>query len=78
MRFYDTDGGTSLGAVTITGTSYTVNVETNHKSNNIVVLTSDVSSIITLTPTTESIEFGSTVKEDFPEDYTFKLEIDSG
>lgn len=78
MRFYDTDGGTSLGAVTITGTSYTVNVETNHKSNNIVVLTSDTSSIITLTPTTESIEFGSTVKEDFPEDYTFKLEIDSG
>lgn len=78
MRFYDTDGGTSLGAVTITGTSYTVNVETNHKSNNIVVLTSDISSIITLTPTTESIEFGSTVKEDFPEDYTFKLEIDSG
>lgn len=78
MRFYDTDGGTSLGAVTITGTSYTVNVETNHKSNNIVVLTSDLSSIITLTPTTESIEFGSTTKEDFPEDYTFKLEIDSG
>lgn len=78
MRFYDTDGGTSLGVVTITGTSYTVNVETNHKSNNIVVLTSDISSIITLTPTTESIEFGSTVKEDFPEDYTFKLEIDSG
>lgn len=78
MRFYDTDGGTSLGAVTITGTSYTVNVETNHKSNNIVVLTSDISSIITLTPTTESIEFGSTVKENFPEDYTFKLEIDSG
>lgn len=78
IRFYDTDGGTSLGAVTITGTSYTVNVETNHKSNNIVVLTSDLSSIITLTPTTESIEFGSTTKEDFPEDYTFKLEIDSG
>lgn len=78
MRFYDTDGGTSLGVVTITGTSYTVNVETNHNSNNIVVLTSDTSSIITLTPTTESIEFGSTVKEDFPEDYTFKLEIDSG
>lgn len=78
IRFYDSDGGTQLGAVTITGTSYTVNVETNITSSNFTVLTSDEQSIITLTPTTKSMEFGSSVSEDYPEDYTFKLEVDSG
>lgn len=78
IRFYDSDGGTQLGAVTITGTSYTVNVETNITSSNFTVLTSDEQAIITLTPTTQSMEFGSSVGEDYPEDYTFKLEVDSG
>lgn len=78
IRFYDSDGGTQLGAVTITGTSYTVNVATNITSSNFTVLTSDEQAIITLTPTTKSMEFGSSVGEDYPEDYTFKLEIDSG
>lgn len=78
MRFYDSDGGTQLGAVTITGTSYTVNVATNITSSNFTVLTSDEQAIITLTPTTKSMEFGSSVGEDYPEDYTFKLEVDSG
>ncbi|MGN0967185.1 MAG: hypothetical protein ACI4OP_06360 [Candidatus Coprovivens sp.] len=78
MQFYDTDGGTSLGAITITGTSYIVEVGTNYPSGNIVVLTQDTSSIITIAPKTYSIEFGSSVKEDYPEDYTFKVEIDNG
>lgn len=78
MQFYDADGGTTLGAVTITGTSYIVEVGTNYPSGNIVVLTQDTSSIITIAPKTYSIEFGSSVKEDYPEDYTFKLEIDNG
>lgn len=78
MQFYDADGGTTLGAITITGTSYIVEVGTNYPSGNIVVLTQDTSSIITIAPKTYSIEFGSSVKEDYPEDYTFKLEIDNG
>lgn len=78
MRFYDSEGGTQLGAVTITGTSYTVSVKTNIDSSNFTVLTSDTSYPITLTPTTKSTEFGSSVSEDYPEDYTFKLEVDNG
>lgn len=78
MRFYDNEGGTQLSAVTITGTSYTVNVKTNIESSNFTVLTTDTSYPITLTPTTKSMEFGSSVSEEYPEDYTFKLEVDNG
>ena len=78
IRFYDTEGGTQLGAVTITGTSYSVNVATNMQSTNITILTSDESYPITLTPTTKAMEFGSTEQNDYPEDYTFKLEVDNG
>ena len=78
IRFYDEDGGKQLGAVTITGTSYSVNIDTNIQSTNFTVLTSDESYPITLTPTTTSMEFGSTEKNDYPEDYTFSLEVDNG
>lgn len=78
IRFYDEDGGTQLGVVTITGTSYSVSVATNVQSSNFTVLTSDTSYPITLTPTTTAMEFGSTEQTDYPEDYTFKLEVDSG
>ena len=78
LRFYDEDGGKQLGAVTITGTSYSVKVDTNIQSSNFTVLTSDESYPIVLTPTTTSMEFGSTEKNDYPEDYTFSLEVDNG
>ena len=78
IRFYDEDGGKQLGAVTIMGTSYSVNIDTNIQSTNFTVLTIDESYPITLTPTTTSMEFGSTEKNDYPEDYTFSLEVDNG
>lgn len=77
LRFYSESGGTQLGAVTITGTSYTVNVKTN-VSSNFVVLTTDETFPITIEATTKSMEFGSAVQEDFPEDYFYKVEIDTG
>lgn len=77
LRFYSESGGTQLGAVTITGTSYTVNVKTN-VSSNITVLTTDETFPITIEATTKSMEFGSAVQEDFPEDYFYKVEIDTG
>lgn len=78
IRFYDEDGGKQLGAITITGTSYSVNVATNIQSSNITVLTSDESYPIVITPTTTSMEFGSSEKLDYPEDYRFSLEVDNG
>lgn len=77
IKFYDELGGTVIGALTITGTSYIVSVDSNVNSS-FTVLTSDSSFIIRLTPSTESMEFGSTSREEFPEDYTFKFEVDSG
>lgn len=77
INFYDEAGGTVLDTITITGTSYIVNVGSNQQPT-FTVLTSDTSSIITITPRTESIEFGSSTKEEYPEDYTFKVEVDSG
>lgn len=78
IRFYDQEGGSQLGAVTITGTSYSVSVATNTQSSNITVLTSDEVYPIVLTPTTTSMEFGSAEQTPYPEDYTFKIEIDAG
>ena len=67
INFYDEAGGTVLDTITITGTSYIVNVGSNQQPT-FTVLTSDTSSIITITPSTESIEFGSSTKEEYPED----------
>lgn len=78
IRFYDQEGGSQLGAITITGTSYSVSVATNTQSSNITVLTSDDVYPIVLTPTTTSMEFGSAEQTPYPEDYTFKIEIDAG
>ena len=78
IRFYDQEGGSQLGSVTITGTSYSVSVATNTQSSNITVLTSDDVYPIVLTPTTTSMEFGSAEQTPYPEDYTFKIEIDAG
>lgn len=77
LVFLDEEGGTELGRVTLTGTSYIVTVDTDRASN-FYILTSEESATISLTPKTESVEFGQTERTYFPEDYTFKLEVDSG
>ena len=77
IKFYDEDNGTLLRTVSLTGTSYSVNVATD-KSPTFNVLTNDESCIISITPSTSAMEIGSPDKEDFLEDYTFKLEVDNG
>ena len=78
MRFYDTEGGKQLGAVTITGTSYSVNVVTNISSSNFTVLTSDESYPVTLSATTTATEFGQTEGTNYPESHTYAIEVDNG
>lgn len=75
--FFDEQGGKELASVTLTGTSYTVEVESN-KSSSFNVLTTDVSTDVTFTPQTFAVEIGSTQKVYFPEDYTFSAEVDNG
>lgn len=78
ILFYDQLGGTLISSVTLTGTSYTVDVQTDRPSGSLTVLTTDKQFIINVTPTTSQMAFGNPDKQEFYEDYIFKLEVDAG
>ena len=78
IEFYDQIGGTLISSVTLTGTSYTVDVKTDRPSGSLTVLTTDKEYIIKVTPTTSQMAFGNPDKQEFYEDYIFKLEVDAG
>ena len=75
LIFYDKEGGTEITSIQFSGTNYIVDFGT---AKNLTVLTSDEEYLLPITPKTYSIELGSTDKEPFVEDYTFKLEVDTG
>lgn len=77
IRFYDEEGGKELGSIKLTGTSYSITLESN-RGPNFNVLTSDTDAKITFTPSTTAIEMGQSQGVPFPEDYTFTMEVDSG
>lgn len=78
IEFYDQIGGTLISSVTLTGTSYTVDVQTDKPSGSLTVLTTDKEYLIRVTPTTSQMAFGNPDKQEFYEDYIFKLEVDAG
>lgn len=78
IEFYDQIGGTLISSVTLTGTSYTVDVQTDRPSGSLTVLTTDKEYIINVTPTTSQMAFGNPDKQEFYEGYIFKLEVDAG
>lgn len=78
IEFYDQIGGTLISSVTLTGTSYTVDVKTDRPSGSLTVLTTDKEYLINVTPTTSQMAFGNPDKQEFYEDYIFKLEVDAG
>lgn len=78
IEFYDQIGGTLISSVTLTGTSYTVDVQTDRPSGSLTVLTTDKEYLIRVTPTTSQMAFGNPDKQEFYEDYIFKLEVDAG
>lgn len=75
LIFYDKEGGTELTKIQFSGTNYIVDFGT---AKNLTVLTSDESYYLPITPKSYSIELGSTNREEFVEDYTFKIEVDTG
>ena len=78
FEFYDQLGGTLIRSVTLTGTSYSVDVQTDKPSGSLTVLTTDKEYTIKVTPTTSQMAFGNPDKQEFYEDYIFKLEVDAG
>lgn len=76
LKFYANQGdSTPLSTIQFSGTNYIIDFGT---AKNITVLTSDESYLLDITPKTYAVELGSTNREDFVEDYTFKLEVDTG
>jgi hypothetical protein len=75
LIFYDKEGGTELTKIQFSGTNYIVDFGT---AKNLTVLTSDEAYYLPITPKSYSVELGSTDREEVVEDYTFKIEVDTG
>ena len=76
IKFYDYNGGTQLGEITLTGTSYTVQLSTTTPSI-FTVLRDAVAAYIDVTPTSLASEIGQQSLP-FIEDYTWEISIDNG
>lgn len=76
IYFYDEDGGTVIGSVTLSGTIYTINVAMNVDPV-FSVLTGDESKYITIMPSTKAGALGEE-GVDFSENYTYIVAIDTG
>lgn len=76
IYFYDEQGGTVIGTVTLSGTIYNINVAMNVEPV-FSVLTGDENKYITITPTTKAGALGEE-GVDFAENYTYIVAIDTG
>lgn len=76
IRSYDREGGTLICEVTLSGTSYSVQLSTATPSP-LIVLRDAVAAYVDVTPSTMASEIGQE-SEPFIEDYTWELFVDSG
>ena len=74
--FYDSEGGTQLGSVPLSGTVYAITL-TSTTPSTFYVLKDDPQAFIDVTPSTKSGTLGGEM-DDFPEDYTWSLAVDNG
>ena len=74
--FYDQEGGTQLGSVSLSGTVYAITLASTTAST-FYVLREDTTAYIDVTPSTKSGTLGGEM-EDFPEDYTWIISVDNG
>lgn len=77
LVFYDQEGGTQLGAITLSGDVYTVTVQSN-LSQVFYVLADETTKIMTITPSTTVAPFGSSQTSAFPESYTYAVAVNTG
>ena len=67
--FYDKQDGNQLGAITLSGTIYSIDLVSDTKST-FFILTTEETKYITITPSSKSGTIGGSMS-DFIEDYTF-------
>lgn len=77
LVFYDKESGTPLSSINLGGQNYTVNIACN-LSQTFYVLSNEVTKMMTITPTTTISTFGSSSSENYPESYTYTVEVNSG
>lgn len=77
MVFYDYEGGTELGSVTLGGEVYTVDIQCNLPQV-FYVLADETTKMMTITPSTTVAPFGSSQSVAFPEAYTFAVAVNTG
>lgn len=76
ITFYDADGGTVIETLALSGTIYTIALDSSDLST-FNVLTSDLAKVLTVTPSSKEGSIGSELT-DFIEDYTWIASVDSG
>lgn len=76
LVFYDKDEGTVISTVTLSGTIYTISLETETPPS-FNVLTGDLTKTVTITPTSKEGSIGQELVS-FLENYTWLLAVDSG
>ena len=77
MKFYDYEGGTVIATIPLGGDVYTITVDANVPQT-FFVLADETTKIMTITPSTRVGSFGSSTTEDFPEDYTYVVAVNTG
>lgn len=74
--FLDKQDGTELGALTLSGQIYAINLESDTKTS-FFVLTSEETRFITIKPSSQSGVIGGSMNE-FIEDYSYSFAVDNG
>ena len=74
--FYDKQDGNQLGAITLSGTIYSIDLVSDTKST-FFILTTEETKYITITPSSKSGTIGGSMS-DFIEDYTYTISVDNG
>jgi len=77
LRFYDYEGGTVIATIPFGGDVYTISVESN-MGQSFYVLADESTKVMEITPSTVVGSFGSSATEDFPEDYSYIVAVNTG
>ena len=75
--FYDEPGGTVLLRVPLTGDVFTIDLHCDTPQA-FYVLGDETSKTMTIAPTTSKGSIGSSETEPYPEDYTYRVEVNNG
>ena len=77
LSFYDRQGGTPLGSVTLGGDVYTIDVGAD-VDQVFYVLANETSKNVTITPSTTVAPFGSPNTTPYPEAYSYTVAVNTG